>query len=56
MLVRNTSPIGPMCFRCLMFIVCQDFVSCCFYFVLLPLGLSCGECNVMSLYFFVLLC
>ena len=30
MLVRNASPRGPMCFRCL--------VSCYFYFVLLPLG------------------
>ena len=26
-------------------------MSCYFYFVLLPLGPSCGECNVVSLYF-----
>ena len=26
-------------------------MSCYFYFVLLPLHLSCGECNVISLYF-----
>ena len=26
-------------------------MSCNFYFVLLPLGLGCGECNVISLYF-----
>ena len=33
MLVMNASPMGPMCFRCLMF-VCQDLVSSYFYFVL----------------------
>ena len=37
MVVRNASPRRPMCCRCLMF-NCQDFVSCYFYFVLLPLG------------------
>ena len=37
MLVRNASPRGPMCFRCLMF-------NC-------LLDLSCSECDVMSLYF-----
>ena len=36
-LMRNESPRGPMCFRCLMF-SCQNLVSCNFYFVLLPLG------------------
>ena len=37
MLVRNASPRGPMCFRCLMFSLS---VSCelLFYFVLLPIG------------------
>ena len=32
MLVRNASPWGPMCFRCLMFSlsVCQGIVSCYF--------------------------
>ena len=33
-LVRNASPIGPMCFS----LVYQDLVSCYFCFVLLPLG------------------
>ena len=37
MLVRNASPRGPMCFRC-MRLICQDLVSFYFYFVLLPLG------------------
>ena len=37
MLVRNASPTGPMCFRCLLFSL-QDLVSCYFCFVLLPLG------------------
>ena len=36
MLVRNASPrrhdLGVCC------LVCQDLVSCCFYFILLPLG------------------
>ena len=27
MLVRNASPRGPMCFKCLMFSLCQDLVS-----------------------------
>ena len=38
MLVRNASPIGPMCFRCLICLICQDLVSNYFHFVLLPLG------------------
>ena len=50
MLVRNASPRGPMCFRCLMF-NCQDLVSYYFYFVYRLLDLSCGECDVTSLYF-----
>ena len=33
-LVRNASPRGPMCFRCLIF----SLSSCYFCFVLLPLG------------------
>ena len=37
MLVKNASPRGPMCFRCLMFSL-SGLVSCYFYFVLLPLG------------------
>ena len=45
MLVRNVSPRGPMCFRCLM--LCQDRASCYVYCVFLDL--SCSECDVMSL-------
>ena len=43
-LVRNASPRGPMCFRCLIFLV--------FIFALLYclLDLRGGECNVVSLY------
>ena len=37
MLVRNASPRGPMCFRCLMFNLSGPF-KLLFYFVLLPLG------------------
>ena len=46
-LVRNASPRGHMCFRCLL-LICQDLVSCYFYCLL---DLSCGECYVISLYF-----
>ena len=38
-LVRNTSPRGPMSFMCLC-LISQDLVSCYIYFVLLPLGLE----------------
>ena len=38
MLVRYASPSGPMCLRCLM-LALSGPVSCCFCFVLLPLGL-----------------
>ena len=34
MLVKNASPRGYMCFTGM---ICQDHVSCYFYFVLLPL-------------------
>ena len=37
MLLRNASPRGSMCFRCLC-LICQELVSCYFYFVLLPIG------------------
>ena len=37
-LVRIASPSGTMCFRCLMFLICRDRVSCYIYFVLLPFG------------------
>ena len=33
-LVRNASPRGSMCFRCLIFNLSQDLVNCYFYFVL----------------------
>ena len=36
-LVRNASPRGPMCFRCLI-LFCQELVGCYFCFVLLHLG------------------
>ena len=49
MLERNASPRGPMCFRCLMFSL-SGLVSFYFYLVLLPIGLSCGECDVIFLY------
>ena len=35
-LVKNASPRGPICFRCLVFY--QDLVSCYFCFDSLPLG------------------
>ena len=36
MLVKNASPRGPMCFRCLMFSLSEQSYYVCF--VLLPLG------------------
>ena len=56
MLVRNASPRGIMCFRCLNVLICQDIVSCYFYFGLLPLGpeLWCVLCYILV--FCVLLC
>ena len=48
-LVRNTSLRGHMCFRRLIFIY-HDLVNCYFCFVLLPLDMRSGECNVLSLY------
>ena len=39
MIVRNASPRGPMCLGALC-LVCQDLLSCYFFFVLLPLGLE----------------
>ena len=44
MLVRNASPRGPMCFRCLIFSLsgpCELLFLLCFI----------GECDVVSLYF-----
>ena len=51
MLVRNASPKGHMCFRCLMFSLsgpCELLFLTLFYCLL---NLSCGECNVISFYF-----
>ena len=51
MLLRNASPRGPMCFRCLMFNLsgpCELLFFTLFYCLL---DLSCSECDVMSLYF-----
>ena len=53
MLVRNASPIGPMCFRCMMFNfsgLCELLFFTLFYCLL---DLSCGECDVISLCFSV---
>ena len=55
MLVRNASPRGPMCFRCLMLNLsgpCELLFFTLFYCLL---DLSCSECDVISLYFFVAL-
>ena len=50
MLVRNASPRG--CILGALCLVGDDPVSCYFCFVLFYLlDLSCGECNVISLYF-----
>ena len=51
-LVRNGSPRGPMCFRCLIFSL-HDLVSyyfCCFFL----LDLRSGKCTVVSKDLFVL--
>ena len=50
MLVRNASPIGHMCFRCLMFNLSGP---CKLLFLLCLLDLSCSECDVIALYFCV---
>ena len=50
MLVRNASTRGPMCFRCLMVNLsgpCELLFLLCF----IVLDLSCGECDVISVYF-----
>ena len=49
--VRNASPRGPMRFMCLMFSLsgpCELLFFTLFYCLL---DLSCGECDVISLYF-----
>ena len=50
MLVRNASPRGPRCFRCLMFSLsgpCELLFFTLFYCLL---DLSCGKRDVISLY------
>ena len=51
MLVRNASPRGPTCCRCMMLSLsgpCELLFLLCFFCLL---DLSCGECDVISLYF-----
>ena len=48
MLVRNASPRGSMCFRCLM-LICQDLVIVIFTLFYCLLDLSCGEGDVIFL-------
>ena len=48
-LIRNASPRGSMCFRCLMFSLsgpCELLLLLCFI-----ASWTCGECDVISLYF-----
>ena len=45
---RNANPRGPMCFRCLMINLSRP---CKLLFLLCLMDLSCGECDVISLYF-----
>ena len=50
-LVRNASPRGPMCFRCLIFNLsgpCELLFLLCLFYSLLDLRSS--ECNVVSLH------
>ena len=51
MLVRNASPRGPMCFRCLIFNLSRPCELLFFTLFYCLLDLSCGECYVISLYF-----
>ena len=54
-IVRGQNVRWPNCptFMCLgaWWLVCQDPESCYFWFILLPLDLSCGECNGIFLNF-----
>ena len=54
MVVRNTSPGGPMCLRCLMVSLSGAWELLFLFYCLLDL--SCGECNYYILVFSVLLC
>ena len=51
MIMRNTSQKGPMCFRCLMFSLSGPFEFLFFTLFYCLLDMSCGEYNVISLYF-----
>ena len=56
MFVRNASPRRPMCFKRLRFNLsgpCELVIFTLFYCIL---DLSCGECDVISLYFYMFLC
>ena len=48
--MRNASPRGPMCFRCLIFSLLGLCVVIFALFYCL-MDLSCSECNAISLYF-----
>ena len=50
MLVRNANPRGPMCFRCLMFSLSEPY-ELLFLLYFTASRTSCGECDVISLYF-----
>ena len=49
MLVRNASPRGPMCFRCLIFNLSGP-CELLFLLLFLLLDLRSSECDVVSLY------
>ena len=51
MLVRNASPREPMCFRYLMFSLSGPCELLFLLYFSASLDLSCGECDVISLYF-----
>ena len=57
MLVRNASPRGPMCFRCLMLNLLGpcEFLFFYFYFVLLPLGVVVSVMLCPCLFYVALL-
>ena len=49
-LVRNASPRGPICFRCLMFSLSTGQLVVIFALFYCLLDLRSGECDVLSLY------
>ena len=55
-LVKKAGPRGPMCFRCLIFSILRPYEFLFFALFYCLLDLSCGECNVISLFVFVLVC